>query len=177
MPVRRAEDIVSCKRLGADYVHFELPDCIYRRSPLSGDHLYASEDDLWIPVKADEEPLIDQLAAQIRARLPAQASVVCPLTLGNHADHRLTRAAAERLDLPLCFYADYPYVLETENQKRLEKFRAKVTPISPEALLAWQAAVAAHQSQISTFWTNLTEMRQAIQYYAQKMGGVAIFTP
>jgi LmbE family N-acetylglucosaminyl deacetylase len=175
MPVRRAEDIVSCKRLGADYVHFDLPDCIYRRSPISGEHLYASEEDLWIPVKADEEPLIIQLAEQLRSRLPADARVVCPLTLGDHVDHRLTRAAAERLEIPLWFYADYPYVLETENPEALENFRAKVSLISAEGLLAWQEAVAAHQSQISTFWANLPEMRQAIQSFAQKMGGVPIF--
>jgi LmbE family N-acetylglucosaminyl deacetylase len=175
MPVRRAEDIVSCQQLGADYMHFDLPDCIYRRSPVSGEPLYASEADLWIPVKAEEEPLIDLLATQIRDRLPVEASVVSPLTLGDHVDHRLTRAAASRLQLPLWFYADYPYVLQTENMKALDNFQAEITPISPGGIRAWQAAVAAHQSQISTFWASLTEMRQAIQYYAQKMGGVPVF--
>lgn len=176
MPARRAEDIVSCKRLGADYVHFEVPDCIYRRSPLTGEHLYTSEDDLWIPVKEAEESLIAQLAAQLQTQIPAEARLVCPLTLGDHVDHRLTRAAAERLGRPLLFYADYPYVLASENQQKPENLQSTVIPISPAGLRAWQESVAAHQSQISTFWRDLAQMRQAIQAYAQYRGGIALFT-
>lgn len=176
MPTRRAEDIVSCKRLGADYLHFDLPDCIYRRSPITGQHLYASEEDLWLPVHSDEEPLIAQIADQIRTKLPPQANLVCPLTLGNHIDHRLTRAAAERLGIPLWFYADYPYVLQSENFSRLENLPSTVIPISPAGLLAWQEAVAAHHSQISTFWQNLSEMHASIQAYKQQMGGAQLFS-
>jgi LmbE family N-acetylglucosaminyl deacetylase len=176
MPVRRAEDIVACKRLGADYAHFDIPDCIYRRSPFGGKHLYASEEALWISVHDDEETLITQLTDQIKSKLPSDARVVCPMALGGHVDHRLTLAAAKKLDIPFWFYADYPYVLETENLKVLEEYHSTVTQISPEGLLAWQEAIAAHQSQISTFWASLPEMRQAIQDYAQKMEGIPLFT-
>ena len=176
MLVRRAEDILSCKRLGADYVHFDIPDCIYRRSPVNGKHLYASEEALWISIHEDEETLITQLTDQIKSKLSLNARVVCPMALGGHVDHRLTLAAAEKLDIHLWFYADYPYVLETENLKVFEGYHSRVTHISPEGLLAWQEAIAAHQSQISTFWANLPEMRQAIQDYAQKMEGVPLFT-
>jgi hypothetical protein len=43
-------------------------------------------------------------------------------------------------------------------------------------LYAWQAAVAAHHSQISTFWSGLPEMRVAIQEYQQQMDGVMLFS-
>jgi len=34
-----------------------------------------------------------------------------PLAIGSHRDHVLTRTAAERLGIPLWFYADYPYLV------------------------------------------------------------------
>jgi len=176
MAVRRMEDVASSQRLGANFVHFTVPDCIYRRSPFSGEHLYASEESLWIPVHPDEEPLINQIADQIKEKLPPQANLVCPLTLGGHVDHRLTRLAAEKLRIPLWFYADYPYVLDTEYFSRLENKPSTVTHISPPGLLAWQEAIAAHRSQISTFWENLSEMQKDILAYQQRMGGVRLFS-
>jgi LmbE family N-acetylglucosaminyl deacetylase len=172
---RRGEDIKACQRLGASYIHFDIPDCIYRRSPKTGEHLYASEEALWFPVHPDEDDLIIELTKQMQALLPTGANVVCPLTLGDHVDHRLTRAAAERLGIPLWFYADYPYLLEADHWKALEKLKSTVTPLSPEGLRAWQEAVAAHESQISTFWQNMNEMRAAIQSYSHKIGGVKLF--
>jgi hypothetical protein len=83
--------------------------------------------------------------------------------------------AAERLDVPLLFYADYPYVLTEENQSLFEKPAPFHAPISDFGLKAWQMAVAAHQSQISTFWQNLDEMRLAIQEYCQRMNGIKLF--
>ena len=52
---RRAEDVKACQYLGANFMHFDIPDCIYRRSPKTGEHLYASEESLWIPVHSDED--------------------------------------------------------------------------------------------------------------------------
>ena len=172
---RRAEDRESCRLLGAEAVHFNIPDCIYRLSPKSKKHLYASEQALWIPVHPDEEPLVAQIVAELSQKLPPDAHVVCPLTLGKHVDHRLTRMAAERLEAPLLFYADYPYVLAEENQSLLEKPAPFHTSISDFGLKAWQMAVAAYQSQISTFWQNLNEMRLAIQEYCQRMNGIKLF--
>jgi LmbE family N-acetylglucosaminyl deacetylase len=173
--VRRAEDRESCRLLGAEVVHFNIPDCIYRLSPLSKKHLYASEQALWTQVHADEEPLVTQIAAELSQKLPPNAQVVCTLTLGKHVDHRLTRMAAERLDVPLLFYADYPYVLAEENQSLFEEQAAFHASISDDGLEAWQMAVAAHQSQISTFWQNPVEMRLAIWEYCQRMNGIKLF--
>ena len=50
------------------------------------------------------------LFEELQRNIPAHARLVCPLTFGNHVDHQLTRAAAERLGQRLWYYADYPYV-------------------------------------------------------------------
>jgi LmbE family N-acetylglucosaminyl deacetylase len=176
MSIRRAEDIESCRLLGADPVHFSVPDCIYRRSPKNGKHLYDSEHSLWTQVHPDEQPLVAQIRKEMATKLPDNAQIVCPFSIGNHVDHRLTRKAAEDLGAKLLYYPDYPYVMAGHNKSILEKEPAVQTAITSNGLQAWQNAVAAHLSQISTFWQNLDEMRLAIQEYSQQMGGVKLFT-
>lgn len=128
MQTRRTEDIEACRTLGAKPIHFDISDCIYRRSPKTEKHLYDSEDSLWIPVHPDEEELIVQLTKSFKELLPPDANVVCPLALGGHVDHRLTRSASERLGIPLWFYADYPYVLNSEYQKIIKHFNQRQHP-------------------------------------------------
>jgi LmbE family N-acetylglucosaminyl deacetylase len=174
--VRRAEDIQSCRRLGAAYHHFDVPDCIYRRSPKTGNPLYASEEALWVPVHADEKVLIDKIKKDLLTTLPKGAKLVCPLTIGDHVDHRLTRAAAEKLGIPLDYYAEYPYVCDDDVPQLTANYQSTVSYVSPAGLLAWQDAIEAHRSQISTFWASLEEMRLGIQEYYQKMGGVHLWS-
>jgi hypothetical protein len=93
-------------------------------------------------------------------------------------DHRLTRLAAEKLRRPLWYYADYPYVIRAEDPLkpfRREGWYSQVFPISEVGLVAWQEAVAAHHSQISTFWQDLDAMRQAIWAYRQSEGGIRLW--
>lgn len=177
---RRAEDIAACQRLGAAHRHFDVPDCIYRRAGQagsaaeSGDFLYASEESLFDRLHPAEEPLIQALADELALALPAEAQPVCPLTLGNHVDHQLTRAAAERLGRPLWYYADYPYASKHNpqlEQLRQQGWQTTRFPVSPGGLRAWQEAIAAHQSQISTFWPDLETMQAAIQEYCDQSGG------
>jgi LmbE family N-acetylglucosaminyl deacetylase len=169
---RRAEDIESCRRLGAGYYHFNIPDCIYRRSPLTGEHLYASEDALWTPVHPDEGELVAALSRTIREMLPSPVKLVCPLTIGNHVDHRLTRAAVEGVGAALIYYAEYPYVLDVDFSMIVAGFKSSLHTLTHGGLLAWQDAIAAHRSQLSTFWKSPDEMRNAILSYYNAMGGI-----
>jgi LmbE family N-acetylglucosaminyl deacetylase len=173
---RRDEDIESCKRLGAAYFHFDIPDCIYRRSPKTGNFLYDSEDSLWVQVHPDEDERIEVLSHKLREMVPVGANLVCPLTIGHHVDHRLTRTAIEiafqEERVNLYYYPDYPYVLEETLPLTKDGFTSHLYSVSSDAVLAWQDAIACHRSQISTFWRSLEEMRLAIQFYYKKMGGI-----
>ena len=175
---RRQEDALSCARLGASYRHFSIPDCIYRRSPTDGSFLYDSEESLTGPLHPDEAVLVESLRGELAQSLPDGAKVVSPLALGGHVDHRLVRAAAEGMGRPLWFFADYPYVLRCEPELAslpgagLEPVRF---PLSAAGLESWQGAVAAHASQISSFWPGLPAMRDAIAEYALRRGGVELW--
>jgi LmbE family N-acetylglucosaminyl deacetylase len=167
---RRAEDLASCQRLGASYRYFTIPDCIYRRHPQTEEFLYASEEALNGPLHPGDADTITALREILGQDIPAGVTIVCPLALGNHVDHQLTRAAAEALGRSLWYYADYPYVLRCKAQVEAmlqEGWKTKVIPISTEGLRAWQESIAAHGSQISTFWVGDKEMRLAVTEYMQ----------
>ena len=191
---RRQEDIAACIHLSASYRHFAIPDCIYRRAepgsqPVgegdpwtseanNGVFLYDSRETIFGPLHPAEAGLVRQLTTDLSQTLPLSAELVCPMTLGGHADHRLTRLAAEGLGRRLWYYADYPYAIEEIDQiAALEAsgWQKTLFPLSPFGLAAWQEAVAAHQSQISTFWPDLTAMRLALAAYLDRFGGLPLW--
>lgn len=164
---RRKEDRAACHMLGARPRHLPIPDCIYRRLP-DGSPVVHSDTALFQPLHPGEAALVQSLAEMLAALLAPDDRLVCPLSLGGHMDHRLTRAAAETLARPLWFYADYPYIV-------LEKidvsgwvqpgWQAARQPVSAEGLSAWQNAIAAYRSQVSTFWQDETAMRAQMRAY------------
>jgi len=168
--VRREEDKRACQILGATPYHFPIPDCIYRTKDGTNEHLYASEESLFGDVHPAEGALIQQFRHTMNQNLPHDAQVVCPLALGGHVDHQLTRAAAESMGIELMYYADYPYLLEDIHWDPGELI-PEIRTVSSAGMMAWQNAVAEHRSQISTFWQNVNEMKEAIQAYAVEMGG------
>jgi LmbE family N-acetylglucosaminyl deacetylase len=177
---RQMEDEASCQLLGASPLHFPIPDCIYRPGGDSGIFYYASEESLFGDLHPAEQPLVERLAQELAQALPENAQVVCPLTLGGHVDHRLTRAAAERLGLSLWYYADYPYALQAAETLKTHQeagWHSQVHPISLAGLHAWQEAIAAHRSQISTFWPDMEAMRAAIRAYWQAESGIRLWKP
>jgi hypothetical protein len=172
------EDLDSCTRMGAQARHFSIPDCIYRRSGADNAALYASEAEIFGPVHPEESWLVSSLSTELAMGLPEQAILVSPLSLGGHADHRLTRQAAELLNLPLYYYADYPYAEAWDADLSgliPDGWELDVHPVSAQGLSAWCAAVAAHRSQISTFWAELEGMQSSIREYYSRFGGVRLW--
>lgn len=167
---RREEDRRSCEILRARLNHLSLPDCIYRTHPENPrDFLYASEQAIFGEIHPSEATRLRELAATLQHALPTMAEIVCPMALGGHVDHRLTRAAAELLPRPLWYYADYPYVVRapTALAQVSANWQQHTFLLSEAALTAWNASVAAHASQVGTFWHNPESMNAALRAYAQ----------
>ena len=176
---RMAEDITSCHRLGAGYQHFSIPDCIYRRNPQTDELMYPSEAALNGPLHPGDAEVVDDLLKDFRALLPADVILICPLALGNHVDHQLTRMAAQGLGRKCWYYADFPYVLRFKEQlDRLqsEGWETRIFRISQRGLSRWQESISAYRSQISTFWPSEHAMRQAVSDYLQGDGGVSLWS-
>ena len=186
---RRLEDIASCAELGASYWHFLVPDCIYRLGNRSNEALYTSEASLFGQVHPQEAALIDRLSGELGAILPDQATLVCPLALGGHVDHILTRSVVEKLldskpdkaSWDLWYYADYPYARDElqalTNMQRSLAWNMQSNSVTVDCLLAWERAVAAYTSQISTFWPHLEAMKANLRSFSSQAGGIRLWQP
>jgi LmbE family N-acetylglucosaminyl deacetylase len=173
---RRAEDIAACAILGADYLHLDVADCIYRLHPEVGTPLYNSDDDIFGDVHTAEDALQAELAARFQT-LPHVPHVIAPLTVGHHVDHLLVRAAAERVwPQGLAYYEDYPYVENRGYLNRvlgddLRRWRPDVFDVSERGLQAKFDAIWAFRSQLSTFFGSRAEMEARVGRYCTEIGG------
>jgi LmbE family N-acetylglucosaminyl deacetylase len=173
---RRQEDQVACQILGADFIHWEIPDCIYRTHPVSARALYVQREDIFGSVQAVEQQLADILAQRL-VDLPRRGKLIVPLTVGHHVDHQITRAAAERsTEKALTYYEEYPYVcsegaLAAVILKKKECWQSQVIPLEKRDLRAKIESVAAYASQLSTFFEHRADLEEQIKEYARLVGG------
>jgi len=177
---RRAEDVAACQALGADYLHWDLPDCIYRQHPQTGAHLYTSNGALFGMVHEAETAVTYRLAAQMAA-LPAHGRIVAPLTVGNHVDHQLVRRAAEQcFGDRLLYYEEYPYVrlsgaLDCVIPPQSQEWQAEVVSVSAAGMAARVAAIAAFESQVSSFFNGRSDLEAQIRQQIAKIGGERVW--
>lgn len=177
--VRRAEDIRACHVLGADYVHWDIPDCIYRADAVTGEPFYPVWEKVISSIHPQEEKLVRQLALQF-ASLPPGGQILAPLGVGSHVDHQIVRAAAEWCwGSNLFYYEDYPYV---QTEGTLEEmlgsdadWQATQIPLADTALKAKAEAVLAFASQVSTFFNGRNDLAQQLSHYAHRVGGERIW--
>ena len=137
---RKIEDHNSCRRLGASSRYYGIPDCIYRRDPGTGGYMYADEAALNGMLQPGDFQVIHSLQDEVKQPQHLDANFVCPLALGNHVDHQLTRSAAEGISNSYWYYADFPYVLHDATmleQMEAEGWANQVFPISQDGLAAW----------------------------------------
>jgi LmbE family N-acetylglucosaminyl deacetylase len=177
---RRDEDRAACDKLGAMLIQLPFADAVYRVEPVTQQPLYASEEAIFGPVR--EADIIARVAEALQSKLRLAGSsvrVFVPLTAGQHVDHVIVRAAAERLKIDLDYYEDYPYaekpdrmahVWGSAGDARDVEWRSEVVELSEGALQAKIAAFLCHRSQISTFYRDDDEVAQRLRAYAAAVG-------
>jgi LmbE family N-acetylglucosaminyl deacetylase len=172
--LRAAEDEEAAGIVAAELVHFEIPDCIYRRTP-DGEYLY-TESVITPPHRADRRLPI-RIRTALRSELRQDDLLVCPLGLGGHVDHGLVRQAAEALRRPLLYYADVPYILN--NPQTLEStagsLEKQLYPVSQAGLEAWLRGVAAYRSQVDSLYKGEGTLSEAIRSYWAGQGGIRLW--
>ena len=175
---RREEDKRALTTLGCGWLHLDYLDCIYRRNNETGQPLIQSDADLFPIYYQVNQALVNQMTRTLEEHLNiernshgADIDLCVPLGVGGHIDHRNLRLAAERLGVPLLYYADFPYAAKESAQVQA-CLPADVTPVrhhvSAAGLEAWQQAIACYQSQISSFWKSRDELNRAIHEYASQ---------
>jgi LmbE family N-acetylglucosaminyl deacetylase len=168
--VRRLEDQAAAAIVGAETAHFSLPDCIYRRDA-AGESLYP--DEVFVPFHPFDQGLDADIAAVLASELAPDDILVAPLAIGGHVDHRLARLAAERLDRPLRYYADIPYVLRRPEllAPATQAMASDLYPVSEEGLQFWIAGVAAYQTQMVMVFETETTMRLSLRAHWETRHG------
>ncbi len=169
VPLKRSkEDAACCRVLGAGCRRYTVPDNIYRYLPCSDQPLILENDDQFKPLEPVESYLIPPVTDFLRKNLPEGAELAAPLAIGSHRDHVLTRAAADRLGIPIWHYADYPYLIYGEHNladflpATCEQFSLE---ISAEGLKAWQDGFLCQRSQIPLVYVDEDDARASIEKY------------
>jgi len=182
--VRRQEDLEATRAVGADAVHLDLLDCVYRTGARSGAVLYPTVEHIFGDVHPEEASLYRVVLDALEPVLVAHpaAAIYAPLGVGHHVDHLITLQAAlalRRAGRRVLCYEDYPYAVQPEEVARALALQApdadgwvrQVEELDAEDLRAKADAVAAYRSQISTFWPDDATMRRELAAYARTVGG------
>lgn len=172
--MRRGEDQKAAWRVGATIRHLPFPDAIYRRSKTGT--LYYPEG-IFVPPNPRDNDLVNEITQQAAEKLTQYDTVACPLAIGGHVDHILTRKAIELLGRPLWYYADVPYAIRNPDEllPAAREMTGKNFFISSQGLAGWQESIAAHASQITSLFVDAPDMRQKIREYAQSGNGVTLW--
>lgn len=171
--LRRTEDLEAANVVGAKTVHFDVPDCIYRRGP-DGEPLYV---DIYSQPHDAESHLPGQIAQTIAPHLQPDDQIICQLGVGGHVDHVIVRQAVEQLSRPVIYTADVPYLFWKPEQLSplVAGMKESLQTITEAGLNAWVEAVLAHNSQISALFDSSDKAREEIRTYYSKRGGFSIW--
>ena len=179
--VRRKEDIQATRTLGAEALHLDFLDCVYRqgtnvvertRNGQRTEPLYPTEESIFGDVHSQESEFdATLLSALQRPGSLRDAHIYAPLAAGHHVDHLLIRSVGVRLlrlGAQLWFYEDYPYSDDRDTIRAAQSigpepcWESHNIELAEDALHAKGDAVACYRSQISTFWASVDEMRSAL---------------
>ena len=113
--LRMNEDRKALEIIGAEVIHLNFLDCIYRKTE-GGIALYDSYEDMKGPLHPDDQRLCDDVYETVRGILQRyeteRVQVLAPLGIGNHVDHQIAYKVSWRLiagGYRASFYEEFPY--------------------------------------------------------------------
>lgn len=179
MATRRREDLAACRELAAEALHWELQEAIHRRDSSRGEALYPTLECLFGAVAPQEEELVASLARRLAA-LPGigkGTSVVAPLGVGGHVDHRIARRAAERaFGADLLYYEEFPYIVWKLFALRRagihgRSWEASRQPLTAADVGARIAAIACYASQVTPLFRTPERIGRLVRRHVRRAGG------
>ena len=180
---RRREDLRALKSLGAQAVHLDIPDCIYRVNPATGRPLYTTWTALMGNIHPSEPALIRRVAAKVASlrRNVGRHRFYVPMAIGSHVDHQVGRRAAEANGGIHAYYEDFPYVADAPDggterppsSPHSRPLRPEMICLTPANLKARWEAMGCYASQVTSFWPNRRAMRKAVKQFTEHTGGGA----
>lgn len=144
---RKEEDKNASKILGASTLHFSFLDCVYRLKTLAMP-LYPNS--CIGEVDSKDQSLVEKIFRSVKNRVRADDIIFCPLGVGNHVDHIVTRRAIARIeDIEVGYYQDIPYAVTTPDTDKLDYSMQRVQlSLNPMDLERWLKATREYKSQL-----------------------------
>lgn len=181
--VRRREDETAARLLGAETLHLDLLECLYRRD-IQGSPKYTRIGQIFEVDPGAEAETSARIMSAVgeAARLRDYRTIYVPLGIGCHIDHLLVRAAAESLrnsiatdgNPALVYYEDLPYAsrnCDPHWQATLaQALRPDVRRIDDHAWRTKIAAIEAYESQVRMMWPVIADMEYELYSYAVHVG-------
>jgi LmbE family N-acetylglucosaminyl deacetylase len=168
--IRKAEDEKAMSALGVEYVWLNWLEAIYRVPDLSdlseiNDHRANVHHD---PIF----PILSQWLVDLHAAYP-NATIVVPLGVGGHRDHRIIlQAALNVLDHAiLLFFEDFPYVAYLPEEAMALVRSYNLVPLEVDISHCLEQRIHAasfYQSQHAMLFYPPSSFRDMIQEYTHK---------
>jgi LmbE family N-acetylglucosaminyl deacetylase len=168
--VRRDEDRAAMHELGAHAHHGEFLDAVYRRAP-DGQWL-CQHDQAMFDAQPLDEDLLDDLSSEVRHALHTVDPdlVLTCAAVGDHIDHRLTRAAvlhaATSTTTPILLWEDLPYAIGDPPVTTPHPTR----PITAEAWKQKRRGIARYTTQVRMLWPTNTDWAAQLVAHAHTRG-------
>lgn len=143
---RKSEDRHALGIVGVSGMHLPFLDCVYRLQTIFKP-LYPSSC-IGTPHVKDSR-LITAISATLSKLLDAQDILFCPLGIGNHVDHIITRRAVETIgQKEIFYYQDVPYVTSNAAGDLPSSLKEFQVSLRPSDLSCWYNASIAYDSQM-----------------------------
>jgi LmbE family N-acetylglucosaminyl deacetylase len=173
---RREEDFEACARFGAETVHLDLHDAVYRHAP-DGSPLYAHDFIGGQVREFDWRTHYFKIVSRLCPFVRQATRIFCPLALGGHVDHVLVRRAVESLGVRATYYEDYPYAQRIDEGEMigdvslLSGMQGEATPLDEADIQARIESIACYRSQLFALFGDAKAMPKRVREHIVSVGG------
>lgn len=171
--IRRMENENAANIVGATNRNLEFIDSLYRCGR-DGQALYSSS---FSSLRDEDAELPGRIAIEMAKYLLPDDTLICPLALGDHIDHTITREAIKLLELSPFYLADIPYLLDKPLTlwKKTLGMKSSIHEISKDGLKYWLNSIGAYKTQIKVEFETIDLMEKSIINYWKKNNGIKLW--
>jgi hypothetical protein len=156
---RSRDDIKALSLTGAKHLNLGFTDALFRKNAKSKflgnfiaelDHIYPTYR--WHIIKNinTNDTVVKDLRKKFERIIPGDSIVITPFGIGNHADHVITRLAAEKVFKNLIYYIDFPYNIRLDNSGKLPEGYCRVA--FPIDLKIKTRLISTYTSQVNSLF-------------------------
>lgn len=166
---RTYEDKKTLSSIGCQIIHLGYNDALWRKKPTSKLldaigrvipevlHIYPTYR--WHLRKGKisdyDQSLINDLSNQLKVIIPNNSLIFCPIAIGNHIDHKITKIACQKMFNQIIFWTDFPY----NRKNQVTKISLKQNHIKEEFMFSKNITekiklINGYKSQIKLLFPN-----------------------